>query len=45
MRTKKLYKTPSFKVIEIDQTDIIATSDTVSLDLDYEHIDDDGYGD
>lgn len=44
MKTKKSYKTPSIKVIEIDHTDIIATSDTASLYLDFQHIEDEGYG-
>lgn len=44
MKTKKFYKTPSIKVIEIVQTDIIATSDSVTLYLDYEHIYDEGHG-
>ena len=29
MKTKKLYKTPSLKVIEIDPRDILATSDPI----------------
>ena len=43
MKTKKFYKTPSLKVIEIDQTDIIATSDT-ELRLSRER-EETGYGD
>ena len=45
MRTKKLYKTPSIKVIEINQTDIIATSDpdAVYLRFDPER-EEEGYG-
>ena len=42
MNTKKSYNTPSIKVIEIDHTDIIATSDTASLYLDFQSIEDEG---
>lgn len=45
MKTKKLYKIPFIKVIEIDQTDIIATSDIVSLSVKLDVIEEDGYGD
>ena len=43
MKTKKFYNTPSMKVIEIDHTDIIATSDTARLYLDLQNIEDEGY--
>lgn len=35
MKTKKLYNKPSIKVIEINPSDIIASSNTVALDLDF----------
>ena len=41
MKTKKLYKTPSLKVIEIDPRDILATSD---LPFDPKR-EEEGYGD
>lgn len=45
MKTKKSYNTPSIKVIEIDHTDIIATSDTARLYLDLQDIEDEGSAD
>ena len=44
MKAKKLYKTPSIKVIEIDPRDILATSPTVDLSLVTE-IEDEGNAD
>lgn len=35
MKTKKLYNKPSIKVIEIEPSDIIATSNTVELYFDF----------
>ena len=45
MKTKKLYKTPSIKVIEIDPRDILATSPNVDLPLVTYEIEEEGNAD
>lgn len=45
MKTKKFYKTPSIKVIEIDPRDILATSPNVDLTLVTDEIEEEGNAD